>query len=335
MKIVELKGRIDSLNKDNGALASQAAGSPLGSVPTLALTCTKRAMTIARAIERNGLEESSLFTVLSAVSYASALVDQSQDAVTKALNVLRQWGAASSEARSHSDSIRTRYEKVTQDLNDKYELSVSAFIDALEVADSRINDQELEDRRASLDIVEQRMNEVIAAAERSEAKFLETIGRKVVDDSIGTFSARADQHTKMETTWGKRAAGVAAGAAVYTIWFFARPIPEDQFRLGKFIAENLLALTAFTALLRLSIRRWNLERNLAVLYAHRVAALNHYRTLSDSIPEAEADTRGTLRLQVMQMIYSDPATGYREESASDISITPAVTVLDRIGKTSA
>ena len=334
MSLKDLNERIAQLRKDNARLAGQGGDSPFHPVSSLSLQCFKTAMSIAKAIERHGLIESRLTMVLTAFAFAEEITAAAQDAVTKSLNVLRQNGATSSESRSQAEYIRNRFEKIVETTNATYQLPVFAFLDALDTQPKLADHQAIVDREETLASLERRAAKVVKEAEGAEAQYREVIGKKAVDDSLRTFEGREARHRTAEMYWGISVAAVAAVAIVYFIWFFRREVPSEQVAIGKFVAENLLALTAITALLRLTVKRWSLERNLAVLYAHRVASLAHYRTLNDSIPESEAGTKGALRLQVMQMIYSDPATGYREDSSSDISINPAVTVLDRIGKAS-
>lgn len=335
MNLGDLNEKITQLGKDNARLAGQVGESPFQPVPALSLQCHKTAMTIARSIEQHGLSESRLTMVLAAFAFADVLTAAAQDAVTKATNVLRQYGAMSTDSRSHAESIKIRFEKTVDDANAEYLLPVFAFLDALDAQPKLAGHDAVAEREETLASLELRAAKVVEEAEGAEAKLREAIGKKAVDDSLRTFEGRESRHTTAERFWGKAVAAVVVAAIAYAIWFFRREVPSEQVAIGKFVAENLLALTAITALLRLTVKRWSLERNLAVLYAHRVASLAHYRTLNDSIPESEAGTKGALRLQVMQMIYSDPATGYREDSSSDISINPAVTVLDRIGKASA
>ena len=334
MNLDDLKERITQLGKENARLAGQVGESPFQPVPALSLQCHKTAMTIIRSIERHGLLESRLTMVLTAFAFADALTAAAQDAVTKSANVLRQYGAMSSDTRSHAESIKARFEKIIGEANAEYQLPVFAFLDALDAQPKLAGHEAIADREETLASLELRAAKVVEEAEGAGAKFLEAIGKKAVDDSLRTFEGREARHSTAERFWGMAVAAVVGVAITYSLWFFCREVPSEQVAIGKFVAENLLALTAITALLRLTVKRWSLERNLAVLYAHRVASLAHYRTLNDSIPESEAGTKGALRLQVMQMIYSDPATGYREDSSSDISINPAVTVLDRIGKAS-
>ena len=84
--------------------------------------------------------------------------------------------------------------------------------------------------------------------------------------------------------------------------------------------------------LRLCLSKFNVERNLQIIYSHRQTVLDQFGYFDSAI--AEAGAKNQFRLEVAKFIFSDPVTGYiAQNSGSELNINPVVGMMEKIVKT--
>lgn len=179
------------------------------------------------------------------------------------------------------------------------------------------------------------MAEKLKADQKVVASLVDTlrnaIGKKLVADSQSAFQRRANEH-RLKGVGGMLAFAASLVAAYFAVLkVFERELESDALsKVVVYVTHNVILLGAVTILSRVALRRWNLERNLQIIYRHRVAAIEHYLLLEKSISDGQEEAKDRLRLESAKMFLTDPATGYLEDSTSEVSITPVVNnVLDR------
>jgi hypothetical protein len=122
------------------------------------------------------------------------------------------------------------------------------------------------------------------------------------------------------------------------IYFVYRSVPERTFTpftdftpsnadVAIYVLHNVLVLLAVSFVAKLTLKRWNLERNLQLLYSHRVAALNQMELFTENLPPEE---RSRLRIQIGREMFADPVTGYLSESTADVQVAPIMPILERV-----
>ena len=98
------------------------------------------------------------------------------------------------------------------------------------------------------------------------------------------------------------------------------------------ILKRFLVISTPAVFMRVSMAKYNLERNLRVLYDHRRTVLSQYETFESAIGD-DIDAKNQFRLEIAKVVFSDPTTGYVDDSKSNsISINPLVGTVERIAK---
>lgn len=117
----------------------------------------------------------------------------------------------------------------------------------------------------------------------------------------------------------------AAGHAALTLWT-AADAPEAIIAVFK----KLLMISLPAVLMRVALAKYNLERNLGIVYAHREAVLAQYRTFEAAIGNDTA-AKNQFRLEIAKYIFSDPVTGYvTADGGAEVNINPVIGLLDKM-----
>jgi hypothetical protein len=157
---------------------------------------------------------------------------------------------------------------------------------------------------------------------------------KGVSEARSTFEELGKGHGKHAQGWFvvfTIAAGLtawAAGHAALTAWF-AIDTPEAIIAVFK----KLLLISLPAVLMRVALAKYNLERNLGIVYAHREAVLTQYRTFEAAIGNDPAGIAATnqFRLEIAKYIFSDPVTGYvTHDGGAEVNINPMIGLLDKV-----
>jgi hypothetical protein len=97
--------------------------------------------------------------------------------------------------------------------------------------------------------------------------------------------------------------------------------------------KRLLLITTPALAMRVTLGKYNLERNLRIVYDHRNTVLDQYRVFENAISDDDLDSKNRLRLEVVKFVFSDPATGYLEEPGGrDLSVSPVVNLIEQMGR---
>lgn len=197
------------------------------------------------------------------------------------------------------------------------------------------------DAQKSLQQTEARSQNLLAELQQSQDWFKKSaqtlqdaIAGKQDTDNIAAFTERAKEHAKMEGTFRQYFFLSLIAVAAVLLYFLKSTIGEaySMQMVVLHVVKAGLLLGLSTALSRVFLRRWNLERNLRLLYEHRVAALKQYRLFDSSITIDDRESKDRLRMAVAQMIFSDPRTGYVEDTGGELSISPVVNVMEHLAK---
>lgn len=94
------------------------------------------------------------------------------------------------------------------------------------------------------------------------------------------------------------------------------------------VFKRLLLISTAGLLMRVTLSKYDLERNLRILYDHRDTVLDQYRIFEASIGD-DTKAKNEFRLEIAKHIFAEPRTGYAEDRSSEISINPVTSVVER------
>jgi hypothetical protein len=159
--------------------------------------------------------------------------------------------------------------------------------------------------------------------------------QKGVEESAGTFSELKEHHSGYATVWGV----LLFLASLGLIWAVHEALvfqvnPDDT--LGGLVGflKRLALISIPAVFMRLTLVKYNAERNLRIIYGHREKVLDQYRTFEAGIGD-DVDAKNQFRLEIAKYIFSDPATGYTgaaSAAGTEINISPILSGLDRIAR---
>ena len=156
--------------------------------------------------------------------------------------------------------------------------------------------------------------------------------RKAMEEKQESFEALAGEHARSELGWFWCLVGSAIALILVVGWVvFTDTAPHDPWSLVSVIVKRLLAFAIAAAFLRISLSKFNSERNLVITFKNRGTALKQFLLFEASLAD-DRDAKNLLRLEIARYLFSDPKTGLTESGTSgDVNISPVVQMLDRLG----
>ncbi len=159
----------------------------------------------------------------------------------------------------------------------------------------------------------------------AEAKIQE-LGVAAAAEEFGELAADHDRRAKK---WFISLCISGGLLVLAVIAMFVVPFQGDNaFQVTGEAAQRGVALSIVGFFVRLTLTKFNQERNLAILYRHRLSVLAKFETLEESIEDSEG--RQALMLEVVKLIFSDPQTGYvSNKGATELNISTVAGGLKR------
>lgn len=177
----------------------------------------------------------------------------------------------------------------------------------------------------------QRIQVVSKEATKVLSNVQDNIAEKGVEEVAGGFTELANSHKKREGYWF-RWFGVASSAALIAVgWALFGKSPEaaNLTKLAPNIFRHVLAISTPALFMKVALSKYNLERNLRIVYEHRRVVLNQYKTFEAAIGE-DQESKNRLRLEIAKYIFSDPVTGYvTADAAAELNFNPIISGLER------
>lgn len=161
--------------------------------------------------------------------------------------------------------------------------------------------------------------------------------QKGVEDSASHFGSLYNHHKNYELCWLLAFIGSALAVIASVIYALSIEIPEEV-TLNTFVSliKRLVFVSVPSVFLRLTLTKYNAERNLRIIYGHREKVLEQYKSFEAGIGD-DADAKNSFRIEVARYIFSDPKSNYgiaAEGRPSEININPIMSTVDRVvGKT--
>jgi hypothetical protein len=175
----------------------------------------------------------------------------------------------------------------------------------------------------------------LRAATSESTKILANVRDRVLtkglQDATGTFAALSSEHADHERRWFRGlllgAAGIIAAVVVILI------APMSVANAPAVVAEvfkRLLAVSALAVFMRVALAKYNAERNLRIIYAHRETVIAQFRVFESAIGESNPDAKNQLRLEIAKYIFTDPITGYLSADSAEININPVISTIEKV-----
>lgn len=180
-----------------------------------------------------------------------------------------------------------------------------------------------------------RLLESLGRLEDAHHSFKNTViaalDRKAQTDASESFTEKKGRHRKREyCLYGAVGLGALALGLVLKSWASAPVDPwlsERDFYMQ--VGIRLAVITAIASAVQAALRRSNLERNLRIMYEHRIAAITQAPAFIASFADDE-ESRSLARSELARLVFSDPTTGYREVGAGEVSLGPILAVKDQL-----
>ena len=175
----------------------------------------------------------------------------------------------------------------------------------------------------------------LRAAATEATKILDNVRDKVlvkgIQDARGTFEALAAGHAQREQRWFVALiVGAVATALGITAVLLGTVSVGTVPAVVIVIFKRLLLISALAVFLRVALAKYNAERNLRIIYAHRETVIAQFRTFESAIGDSNAEAKNQLRLEIAKYIFTDPVTGYLSAESADINISPVISTIEKV-----
>ncbi len=236
------------------------------------------------------------------------------------------------------------YPKQRTDLQNQLKKTVSTFQTQLYPFESALRLTRLESQLTTEDAltsIQQRsskkldsIREMKADADGILQSLRDNLSQYVTDEAARNFSVLAGSHKEREARWFYGFVGASAAtfaAIIWAVWTFESST-ELGLVLGAFLKRALI-ISAPAVFMRVCIAKYNLERNLRIIYNHRDTVLEQYRVFEGAIGDSDVEAKNQFRLEIAKVIFDDPETGYTKLSAaSEVNINPVVSTFEKVAK---
>ncbi|QDV54127.1 hypothetical protein [Rosistilla oblonga] len=192
-------------------------------------------------------------------------------------------------------------------------------------------------RRRSAEL-ERSIEEARQGTEKIEAMLADLgdkIEKKTIEDAADDFKKLASGHRSHECFWSVSLVITAIGfcLAIFKSYTSIGDLAGDSVQhVGGVTAaiagtRNLLLLSLAGIGMRISLTKYNVERNMRVIYDHRETALSQYNLLKDRL-DGDAEAQRQLLLEVTRLLFSDPATGLTK-LPDEVNVNPVLNVVSK------
>lgn len=161
------------------------------------------------------------------------------------------------------------------------------------------------------------------------------VSKVAIKESVSGFGTLRKEHRRYEIGWF--IAFILTSIFVVLAFYNAITADIDFTNYSKAVFDfikKLLLISIPSIFLRISIGKYNLERNLRIIYSHRESVLNQYKRFEIAIGD-DSEAKNALRIEIAKYIFSDPRTGYlgKDSRASDVNINPIVNLAEQFTNT--
>ncbi len=151
--------------------------------------------------------------------------------------------------------------------------------------------------------------------------------------SENKFKTLYNNHLFFEKIWLNLAITFTLSLSIFLLCVYLNfdPLFEYDFEIVFKFIKNAIVILPLSFLIKISIGKYNLERNLRIIYQHRMLIFEQYKYFENGLMD-DRETRSKFLLNLSQMLFSDPQTGYLSESNNDINFNPIISIAEKISK---
>ncbi|EMJ99572.1 MULTISPECIES: hypothetical protein [unclassified Leptospira] len=178
-----------------------------------------------------------------------------------------------------------------------------------------------------------KLSKSVKEAEKILGNLQDKISTKVISETESTFNNLQFQHEKYESRWFLSFA-ISLTFCLMLVGYsvFCVSLADDA-KVGtiiKYLLERSFLILFPTLIAKISLTKYQTERHLNVLYAHRAAVLSQYKEFENAIGDSAPD-KNQFRLEIAKYLFSDPQTGYLKETGSgDLNVNPIISIMEKI-----
>ncbi len=174
------------------------------------------------------------------------------------------------------------------------------------------------------------INSLLSEAEQAVGNIRDISLVKTLKDSAGSFDKLRTNHKTQESNWFVAFIISVIISICIIIFIFSTDLDTSTTEdLISTLFKKGLLLSIPAILTKVTLRKYNLERNLKIVYDHRATVLEQYRTFENSIGDEDQEAKNRFRLEIAKYIFSDPQTGYLGgNNSSDVSVNPIINLAD-------
>ena len=177
--------------------------------------------------------------------------------------------------------------------------------------------------------------ESISQQEKEFSKINENVKnqemQKGLDISATHFETLKKNHSTMSFCWFISFiffSVLTAGVLYYVIAYWKFGTSEDIDTVFS-IFKRILIISAPSVFLKISLSKYQLERNLRIIYDHRATVLKIYTTFENAIGD-DVPAKNEFRLTIAKYVFTDPQTGYIAQSKNnELAINPIVNMFEK------
>ncbi len=154
---------------------------------------------------------------------------------------------------------------------------------------------------------------------------------KTLKESAGSFDKLRENHSKFEKRWFTAFCISIILIFISVVLIFTIDLNGNS--TSQIIAnliKKVLIIGVPALMMRISLKKYNLERNLKIIYDHRATVLEQYKTFENSIGD-DREAKNLFRLEIAKYIFTDPMTGYISDSqTTDLNVNPIVNIAEKL-----
>lgn len=183
-----------------------------------------------------------------------------------------------------------------------------------------------------------KVQEHVGAAEKALSTLQDRMIKQGIEELEGTFAFLRGRHATRERWWfvAFLLASAAFIVAVGDLVFFSPNLAEKIPETIALVFRRVLMISVPAIAMKFCSSKYNLERNLHIVYDHRETVLQQYKLFEEAISDQDREAKNQFRLEIARYVFADPTTGYIDASkGGELNINPVVGTFERVASAGA
>lgn len=174
----------------------------------------------------------------------------------------------------------------------------------------------------------------VSDADKLTLSLQDRLGEYGKDKAVSNFTTLAKNHKDQEEVWGVIFVVSSAITGVAILWAFNSLVSSTDLSLVIFdFIKRAFVISLPALFMKVALSKYNLERNLRIIYTHRDTVLDQYSIFESAISNEDKEAKNQFRLEIARAIFSDPNTGYAvSKTGSELNINPVLGTVEKLVK---